>query len=205
MIFKGYERIDTASVYDGLDSTSTTEALSARQGNVLNEKINNGKLVRKIVTQGENVITISDLDIVSDGGIYDIEIIGKLNANADVYMKINGISSGYYQNGHYTSTSNGSESVSTGAYTWAYRPNMTAWYCAHSMRTQLSTIKGELILSPWSNVQYNYQSRCCWTGMQIYSNFVGAMGGTITNITTISFEAAGTTFQPGTLIYIWRR
>ena len=93
MIFKGYERIDTASVYDGLDSTSTTEALSARQGNVLNEKINQGRLVAQTtLTAATQTVTIEGLDIIRDGGVYDIEICGKTAAAADVFVRVNNLS-----------------------------------------------------------------------------------------------------------------
>lgn len=57
MIFKGYERIDAPDVYDGLDSTSTEMALSARQGNILNEKINNALLAAHPVGSIEINIT----------------------------------------------------------------------------------------------------------------------------------------------------
>ena len=71
MIFKGYERIDAPDVYDGLDSTSTEVALSARQGNVLNEKINQGGLVTKLTLTskpsryGDVVFGMTEKDVLS--------------------------------------------------------------------------------------------------------------------------------------------
>lgn len=86
-----------SKVIDNLDSNSSTDALSANQGKVLNEKIN--KLVKTyILASDANSFTIDGLDIQRDGGIYDIDIQFKQSiANATaVRLNINNITSNNY-------------------------------------------------------------------------------------------------------------
>ena len=73
-IIKAKKTSYTASkVIDNLNSDSNTNALSANQGKVLNEKIN--KLVKTYTLASDaNSFTIDGLDIQRDGGIYDIDI-----------------------------------------------------------------------------------------------------------------------------------
>lgn len=60
-----------AEVIDNLNSDSEIDALSARQGKILNEKTN--KLVKEyILPANANSFTIDGLDIDADGGIYEI-------------------------------------------------------------------------------------------------------------------------------------
>lgn len=86
-----------SKVIDNLDSNSSTDALSANQGKVLNEKIN--KLVKTyILASDANAFTIDGLDIQRDGGIYDIDIQFQqsiTNATA-VILNINNITSNNY-------------------------------------------------------------------------------------------------------------
>lgn len=88
---------NASKVIDNLDSDSNTNALSANQGKVLNEKIN--KLVKTYTLASDaNSFTIDGLDIQRDGGIYDIDIQFKQSiANATaVILNINNITSDNY-------------------------------------------------------------------------------------------------------------
>ena len=88
MICKGYERIDAPDVYDGLDSTSTEVALSARQGNILNEKINRGRLVTKLTLT-------SDTQIVTIGGNIMAMITSLVQFRTVMYNKVSEIVKSY--------------------------------------------------------------------------------------------------------------
>lgn len=207
MIFKGYERIDTAGVYDGLDSTSTTLALSARQGNVLNEKINQGRLVSQTtLTTATQTVTIEGLDIIRDGGVYDIEICGKTAVAADVFVRVNNLSpSTYWMYGWYWSNS-ATEDISSGALTFALRKDRTYWYCAHSLRPNMGRIEGTLSLNESSKYpMYSYRVHALWNATQLKSDFTCVLGTTVDNITSLWFQAQNTTFAAGTTFKIWKR
>lgn len=207
MIFKGYERIDAPDVYDGLDSTSTEMALSARQGNILNEKINQGRLVTQLtLTSDTQTVTIEDLDIIRDGGIYDIEISGKAGAAADVFVRVNNISSStYWMHGWYWTTS-GTAEISSGSLTFALRKDRPYWYCAHSLRTALGRIEGTLSLNENSKYpMYSYRTHQVWNANQLKADFSCVLGTTVNNITSLWFQTQNTVFKAGTTFKIWRR
>ena len=207
MIFKGYERIDAPDVYDGLDSTSTEVALSARQGNILNEKINRGGLVAKLtLTSDTQTVTIGDLDIIRDGGVYDIEICGQSGTAADILVRVNNLSSTYWMYGWYWSTSGTTQDISSGSLTFALRRDRTYWYCAHSLRPELGRIEGTLSLNENNKYpMYSYQTRQLWQGSQIQSNFTAVIGTRVDNITSLWFQAQNTVFKAGTTFKIWKR
>lgn len=58
-----------ATVVDNLDSTSSIDALSAKQGKELNEKINNISNGNSLIDRGELDSTIN-INLLSDAGIY---------------------------------------------------------------------------------------------------------------------------------------
>lgn len=207
MIFKGYERIDTAGVYDGLDSTSTTLALSARQGNILNEKINKGNLVAEVtLTSDTQTVTIEGLDILRDGGVYDIEVCGKTSTSTDVSFRFNGASAAtYWMNGWYWSGTNTAE-VSSGALTFALRKDKTFVYCAHAMRPTLGCIHGTITLNEANKYpMYNYQVDSVWSGYQLKADFSAVYRTTVSNITSLWFQAQSGTFKSGTSFKVWKR
>lgn len=94
------EKIPT--INNTLTSTSTTEALSAAQGKILNDDLtslkNKSNLVRHIeINSTVNEVNIDNLDIVRDGGIYDILIYCYSGGTQrDWYMTINNQSTANY-------------------------------------------------------------------------------------------------------------
>lgn len=106
----------SATVYNGLDSDSTTNALSANQGKILNDKMSSlakvatsgsyNDLINKpssiiyqnTLTEATSSINIDNLNLIRDGGIYDIIITAPDgNAKRDLNVYINGIKKAVYQ------------------------------------------------------------------------------------------------------------
>lgn len=91
---------NASKVIDNLDSNSSTDALSANQGRILNNAIlNNSSLVSTYVLQDDsNIFTMSGLDIDRDGGIYDIYMQFQADSVNDFAfgVRINGADSTTY-------------------------------------------------------------------------------------------------------------
>lgn len=86
-----------AEVIDNLNSDSEIDALSARQGKILNEKTN--KLVKEFtLAQDSNIFTVDGLDIQKDGGIYDVYVQFSQNITdaTAVGLRINNIDTNIY-------------------------------------------------------------------------------------------------------------
>jgi microcystin-dependent protein len=84
-------------VVDALTSISTVNALSANQGNILRTKSSRAVIDYTIPTD-TTAVTISGLDLLADGGVYDVIITGNTdNANARyIYGRMNNISTASY-------------------------------------------------------------------------------------------------------------
>lgn len=101
-----------SKVIDNLDSNSSTDALSANQGRILNNAIlNNSRLVSTYVLQNDsNIFTMSGLDIDRDGGIYDIYMQFQADSENDFAfgVRINGADSTTYNYSGVASNKDGS-------------------------------------------------------------------------------------------------
>ena len=90
--------VGAISVIDNLNSTSVIDPLSANMGKHLNDIKQNKLLIKDyIVMSNTNSFVISDLDLVGDGGIYDV-VITQLGAGelASSVLRVNNVSTGYY-------------------------------------------------------------------------------------------------------------
>lgn len=103
---------NASKVIDNLDSNSSTDALSANQGRILNNAIlNNSSLVSTYVLQDDsNIFTMSGLDIDRDGGIYDIYMQFQADSENDFAfgVRINGADSTTYNYSGVASNKDGS-------------------------------------------------------------------------------------------------
>lgn len=197
-----------ANVVDNVDSTSITDALSAKQGKILNDKINQLSLnVVVDYTFEDNNTCEKSFDVnLQPNEHYKIRIVGGLNSNEDVYLEINNIKTNYYQTGEYINGSLTAEG--TLSKTIGYRSNKTGFYYAHSLRRTSSIIEGDLCLQfdVSDNCYYpvyQWQSKSCYSGAQFLSNSYGRLITEVESITTIKFWVSNTNyFRKGTRIQI---
>ena len=81
-----------------LDGLPNATNLTNENINSWNNKLGSGQLVAEYtLTEDRQSITFNNLDLVADGGVYDIAISG--NTDGEVRLNINGANSGYYYAG----------------------------------------------------------------------------------------------------------
>lgn len=191
----------TAQITDTY-STSTSDGYSCNYANSReNEMIGD-----YIVTGNESTITFSNLNIVP-GEMYKFRFVGCATAEADIFLRINGQTTDYYNTGRYdTGTLTGSGELAQNA---SYRPNNVGFYYANHVSTRLSVIDGTISIKYNPEVgRYNpmvtWKSRIGWQNRQLISDAFGFYAPDTQQITSISFPItnAGVTFKPGTRIQI---
>lgn len=146
-------------IVDNLTSTSSTAALSANQGRVLNEKINNLETLNdnvlvdyRVAPGGEKTVIFNNLPQFNDNYKFKIIIVGLSTADSDISVQINNITDNLYnQMGQYRNGTNTSD-VSNYQYATGTRLKKNRFYYAFSIRNNLTNINAEL--SKTSNVIY---------------------------------------------------
>ena len=202
-------------IFEDLPSTKTplnAENLNKIQQNAENainkvdEKINKYIVNHTFTNSTTNTIDFN-VDIQSNEKV-EIEIKGGANPAGDVSLKINDINTGYYQSGvFYQGT--GTSSQATLNATTGYRPNMAAFYYAHSLRPNVTIIKGELFLIEnvdnlgTYNVCYNWNANCSMHGTQLLGTGTGLLGQNLTSISKITISLDNNKyFKAGTTVKI---
>ena len=145
-----------------------------------------------------------DLDM-KPGENYKFRIVGCATANADIYLRFNGIQTQYYMVGNYENGTGTSSDINTSRYA-GYRPNKSGMYYANHVSTHLTVIDGTISIK--YNPEYSrycpfftWKTQICWSGHQVFSDVCGVYGAAnIENITSLAF--AGPTFKTGTRIQI---
>lgn len=111
------------------------EVLKDKSGNILNPRIpryENPKIPRyekvydNILDKDLSSIEI-DCDILKDGGKYILEIVGRLTSKADIYLRLNDVTKGYWQSAFGYNFS-GTTSDGTGTAFSGYRPDKNGFY-----------------------------------------------------------------------------
>ena len=139
------------------------------------------------------------------GENYKFRIVGCATANADIYLRFNGVQTQYYMVGNYENGTGTSSDINTSRYA-GYRPNKTGMYYANHISTHLTVIDGTI------SIKYNpefsrycpfftWKTQICWSGHQVFSDVCGVYGAAdVQNITSLAF--VGPTFKTGTRIQI---
>ena len=99
-IYNGTTKVAGGTTVENvLTSTSTTNALSANQGKVLNDNKQNKLLVSDTTITSGTGFTVSGLDINTHGGVYDIlfEYYFSAGVPTQPSMQINAITTAYYE------------------------------------------------------------------------------------------------------------
>ena len=189
----------TNNIHDA-HNTSTTDTYSCNY-------INNKNLVfHTKLTEKSSSIECTGLDIVADGGIYDIRITGGVDGNADVFCKIDDMErSNYYHFGYYLEGTGTSSDVSSHTWKTGYRPQKNYFYYGHHMGRDGSVIEGTFTYTSTAPcIEYKWNAYCVLSGYQFFADVRGIyVGGTAMNKLTLAPQQAQ--FKVGTEVWIWKR
>jgi len=180
----------TKAEYDALNSHDANTFY-----NITDDVGNEGNLVAEVtVTSGTTSVKIDGLDLVADGGVYDIVITWQpVNTTADyAYLKLNTSTSGYaWIEKYYPS------------YAGEYNYNASNFRIGHSGSYEAFSVL-TLVKSNVSGSGVFFESINGSFGSAQYSmNFVGT-NATISNVTSMTFTMAQS-FKTGTRIKIYKR
>lgn len=152
-----------------------------------------------------DTVTFENLDI-DKNKTYLFKIVGSCTVANDLHVRINDISSNYYQLGTYingTSTSSSSELTRYNG----YRPNVAQFYYGFNMKTNLTVMEGKISLySNLSNNNYypfmTWKVTSLWSGEQNQADSFGVLGTTVNSINKITFKTSNGKYRKGTKIQI---
>lgn len=171
--------------------------------NAINEI--NLKVFEKVLDTDTDNVTIDNLDILRDGGIYDIFVYGNAISDGDTKIKINDVTGGYYCIAEGATYRNAASSDLSGEFTSGYRPNKDSWtygmYFSKDFNTNLN-IRIFLNKSgdyPFGNARINSVHQ----GMSYEYNLAMQMDKPQNNISKISFDLPGK-FKAGTRFIVKR-
>lgn len=191
---------DTAQITDTY-STSTEDGYSC---NYINSQ-ENEMILDWTATENTKDKVFTGLHILP-GENYKFRIVGCATANADIYLRFNGVLTQYYMEGRYEQgTATGSNNAELTKYA-GFRPVKDGFYYANHISTHLTVIDGTISIKYNPDVNYyspvfTWRTQICWSGHQVFSDCVGVYGAAnVPEITTLSF--AGPTFKAGTRIQI---
>ena len=191
----------TAQITDSY-STSTDDGYSC---NYINSQ-GNEMVVDWTATANTTDKTFTGLHILP-GESYKFRIVGCATANADIYLRFNGIQTQYYMAGMYANGTGTSSDANLTQYA-GYRPNKSGFYYANHISTHLSVIDGTISIkyNPENGYYapfFTWRTRIVWNGHQVTGDSYGAYGAAnVPEITSIAF--AGPTFKTGTRIQIMK-
>ena len=181
-----------------LDSTSIVHNRK-KLSEILNDVIYDNTL-----TGDTNLISIP-CNIINDGGIYKVYIIGQVTTTTDIQITINDLTSGYFQSavgGYISGATSSSDKTGTNVVGW--RPNKSNWYYGLQFQTNfISVIKFDLIL-----LEKNYYPYAIGTSSNskvenpfIY-NINMQQSNTVSNITKINIKVGTGYLKTGTRIIV---
>ena len=163
------------------------------------------------LTENASSIEINDLDMLADGGEYEITIYHSGTTQKDTHITFNGITNGYYQTGFsFTGSSN---SISSDDYSSAltaesaYRPNKPSIYwgllCSIS-KIYPATITGKFFKQVDNRIAWSFKNECSVSGKQWITFTTGVNDQEVTNLTSLQFYRDDGEFYAGTRIIIKR-
>lgn len=158
------------------------------------------------LTENASSIYVDNLDMLADGGGYELIIYHSGTIATDTRITFNDIKQGYYQTGFCyqgTSTSSDSSLTSEGV----YRPNKSSIYwgmlCSTSS-TYPATITGRFFKQINNRIAWSLKNECSVAGRQWITFTTGVNDQNVENITSLQFFRAEGEFQAGTRIIIKR-
>lgn len=183
--------------------------------NDLNNKVDDLDVVyEKTLTSASTSITISGLDIVKDGGAYEVIFIGAASDVCDAGITLNGVREGYSQSAFgYTYNNTTSSGDNAGTVATGYRPYKQWWYYGIALNKGFTSIvRFNLYLSPLLKTS---QSNCPYAEGIASSTQVGRSWNYVItmqqskafdNITSITVTSTSTaTFSPGTRLIVRKK
>lgn len=198
---------NASKVIDNLDSNSSTDALSANQGRILNNAIlNNSSLVSTYVLQDDsNIFTMSGLDIDRDGGIYDIYMQFQADSENDFAfgVRINGADSTTYNYSGVASNKDGS------TFTNVYGKNANAFRLGAKRGNFVGFVKFTITKAAYSlSPRFMISSTSYSSG--INSEFINGVfePGEETNLTSLQFLNTTNNnnfIKTGTKIFVYKK
>lgn len=163
------------------------------------------------LTENASSIEINDLDMLADGGEYEITIYHSGTTQKDTRITFNGITNGYYQTGF--SFGGSSNSISSDDYSStltaesAYRPNKSNIYwgllCSTS-KIYPATITGKFFKQVDNRIAWSFKNECSVSGKQWITFTTGVNDQEVTNLTSLQFYRDDGEFYAGTRIIIKR-
>lgn len=169
----------------------------------------NKVVYEKTLTEATNIIEVTDLDMVADGGEYEFELVHAETTTKDLYITFNNLNTGYFQEGIYwnnTLSANGVLNITT-----FYRPNMDRIYYGTGGSTTIAfpgIMKGKFKFTNDSNekIYYEFKNIVSINGQQTITELYGVNSNTIKNLTSIKFfKSENGSFLAGTKLIIRKK
>ena len=199
-------KLGKENIIDNLDSTSTTDALSANQGKILNDKAT--KLVAEATLDvASNKLTVSGLDIIRDGGVYDIVIVesSATSSPGGHVLRVNDLTSGYHSSFIIAS---GAAQGATNLFRKEYVTTGLCYTNGWSQSKRKFYVTGTLIYYDANWIGFNGQS---YVGSDTDNDYVNLVNGgavinqNVENITSLNITASDGQIAAGSWIKVYKR
>lgn len=158
------------------------------------------------LTENASSIKINDLDMIADGGGYEIIMYHSGTTLSDTKIRFNGLDAGYYQTAIGFNNTNTSSDGSLNMET-AYRPSKDCIYwgmIASSTSTYPATLTGKFFKQVDNRIAYSLKNECSVSGKQYIAFSTGVNDREATNLTSLEFFRNSGEFLKGTRIIIKR-
>ena len=193
-----------ATVVDTLESTSTTDALSANMGRKLKD-LASGIVYETTLEEDSSSIVVDNLDIVADGGEYEFDLLANADKSSEVEIKIDNFINSYFNIINYVADStDGSHTITPGG---SYQPNEDAikgWlYLADSEASSYFSVTRGKIWCIDGKTNYHIEHSLALRSRHSLSDIRGLIGVDNNNINSLTFSATeGAKFKAGTKLII---
>lgn len=197
--FKDGNTLDSSQVYD--------ITLSKNLYDYIQDKEQESFIVKDVtLSEDTNEWIIDGLDILADGGIYDVYIYGTASEKNDLHLQLNNIIDGYSTVGMAVNKSSITNTSGNLTFFSPYRYDKDAVYYCHTLSTTLSYIHDTIsLLKENGNPIIEYVCAIADNTIALMGSLITVNKNNFSNITSIKLSLLSGNIKAGTRVLILRK